>query len=114
MVDKLPVAYKCKKCAKLHFPKHGRCLNCKNREFETVNLPAEGTLVTYTILSAPPAGIDKLRLCLGIIQIGDVKYTGQLDIEPELLKMGMKVRPVWKRIREIKGESVEGFAWVEA
>ncbi len=29
-------AYKCKKCGKLHYPFHDRCLECKGREFEKV------------------------------------------------------------------------------
>ncbi|MFN2109990.1 MAG: zinc ribbon domain-containing protein, partial [Anaerolineae bacterium] len=26
-------AYKCKKCGRIHYPKHERCLDCKQREF---------------------------------------------------------------------------------
>ena len=30
------VAYKCKKCGKIHYPFHDRCLNCRGREFDEV------------------------------------------------------------------------------
>ena len=41
-------AYKCKKCGKLHYPFHDRCLACKGREFETVKPQGNAKLLTFT------------------------------------------------------------------
>ncbi|MFX0149650.1 MAG: Zn-ribbon domain-containing OB-fold protein [Candidatus Hodarchaeota archaeon] len=109
---KIPTGYKCLKCGKLHYPKHARCLSCKNRDFELVELPSEGLLITWTLLKAPPTGIDQSSLYLGIIDLGEVQYTGQLEIEPETLMTGIKVKPLWKKVREIGGKSIYGFVWV--
>jgi uncharacterized OB-fold protein len=111
-VKKIPTGYKCLKCGKLHYPKHARCLNCKHRDFELVELPSEGLLITWTILKAPPTGIDQSSLYLGIIDLGDVQYTGQLEIEPDAIKTGIKVKPLWKKVREISGKPIYGFVWV--
>jgi len=105
------IAYKCTSCGKIHYPKHARCLQCKKREFEEVTAPLEGTLITYTLLKAPPTGIDKHSLILGIIDLGDIRYTGQLEIDPAKIKVGMKVRGNWQKVREIRGKSVNGFVW---
>ncbi|MFW9997508.1 MAG: Zn-ribbon domain-containing OB-fold protein [Candidatus Odinarchaeota archaeon] len=107
------LAYKCKNCGKLHYPRHARCLDCKSREFEEVSVPLEGILVTYTMLKAPPTGIDRFPLYLGIIDLGEVRYTGQLEIESEKIKLGMKVRGKWQKVREINGKSVNGFIWTD-
>jgi uncharacterized OB-fold protein len=74
----------------------------------------EGTLVTYTILKAPPTGIDKFTLYLGIIDLGEIKYTGQLEIEPEKIQLGLKVKGKWQKVREIDGKPVNGFVWYQA
>ena len=113
MSEKTPIGYKCTNCSKIHFPKHGRCLSCKNTEFEQVDVPAEGTLVTYTMLKAPPSGIDKFSLYLGIINLGDVNYTGQIEVDdPSQIKVGMKLNAQWKKVRVIDNKPVFGFVWV--
>ncbi len=111
-LKKVPTGYKCLKCGKLHYPKHARCLSCKHREFESIELPKEGFLVTWTMLKAPPTGIDRSSLYLGIIDLGEVHYTGQLEIDPEIIKTGIKVKPLWKKVREIDGKPFYGFVWV--
>jgi uncharacterized OB-fold protein len=113
-VNKVPIGYKCLNCGKLHFPKHARCLSCKHREFELVDLPNEGSLITWTMLKAPPTGIDHTSLYLGIVDLGEVRYTGQLNVDPESLKTGMKLKPIWKKVRDIDGKPVYGFVWVQS
>ena len=113
MSENVPVGFKCSKCGKVHYPKHGRCLNCKNYQFEEINLPSEGSLVTYTILKAPPTGIDKSSLYLGIIDLGEVRYTGQIEVDnPNELQIGMKLIAKWQKIRTIDNKAINGFVWV--
>lgn len=112
MTEKVPFGYECLNCGKVHYPKHGRCLQCKQRDFKKIELPSEGTLVTYTLLKAPPTGIDKSSLLIGIIDLGEVRYTGQLEVEPNNLEIGMKLRAVWKNVRVINNKQVSGFVWI--
>ncbi len=53
------LARKCKKCSHLHLATVYFCQNCGNREFEDVPLEGKGTIVTYTIITVPPAGFEK-------------------------------------------------------
>jgi uncharacterized OB-fold protein len=114
MTEKVPIGYKCMNCEKIHYPRHGRCLNCKHSEFNEIELPSQGTLITYTILKAPPTGIDKFSIILGIIDLGDVRYTGQLEIDSNDLKTGMAVRARWTKVRELDGKVIHGFVWEKA
>lgn len=111
MAEKKPIGYKCLNCEKVHYPKHGRCLQCKHQDFEEVELSSEGSLVTYTILKAPPTGIEKSSLLLGIVDLGEVRYTGQLEVEIDKIQLGMKLKAVWKPVREINGKKISGFVW---
>ena len=113
MGEKVPIGYKCLNCGKVHYPRHGRCLQCKHQDFKKVELPSEGSLITYTILKAPPTGIDKSFLLLGIVDLGEVRYTGQLEVEQDKLELGMKLKAIWKQVREINGKAVSGFVWVQ-
>lgn len=115
MSNKNPIGYKCTNCGKIHYPKHGRCLECKTiGNFEEVELPAEGSLLTFTILKAPPTGIDKHILNLGIIDLGNVRYTGQIEVEPEQLRIGMRLKANWKKIREVNNKPIFGFVWKQS
>jgi uncharacterized OB-fold protein len=106
------VAYKCKACGKVMLPKHTRCLKCKATDFEEVELPQVGTLITYTKLYFPPEGIEMPPLNLGIADFGGVKVLGQLLTDDPAV--GMKFRPVWGKLRKLKGKDVFGFKFEPA
>ncbi len=101
------VAYRCKTCGKVMKPKHDRCLKCKGMEFEEFELPKEGKLVTYTKLYALPVGIEMPPLTLGIAEFGSAKALGQVLTDNP--KIGMKVRPVWGKLRVLNGKEIFGF-----
>ncbi len=53
------LARKCKKCGELHLATVYFCQNCGNKEFENAFLEGKGSIVTYTIITVPPAGFEK-------------------------------------------------------
>lgn len=99
---------RCRYCGKLMYPKHERCLNCKGSEFDEINLGDECNLITYTKLYALPKGIDTLPLTLGIVEFSNkVRAMGQImALNPE---MGMKLHPIWGKLRKIGEKEVYGF-----
>jgi uncharacterized OB-fold protein len=101
------VGYKCKSCSHVMNPKHTRCLKCKATEFEEVELPRKGTLVTYTKLYATPIGIEVPPLTIGIVNFGGVNVLGQIMSEDP--KVGMGLRPVWGKLRVMQGKEIFGF-----
>jgi len=61
-------AYKCKKCGKIHYPYHDRCLVCKNCEFELLKPEGNARLLAYTAIFNLPWGFDQRYLIIGIAE----------------------------------------------
>ncbi len=102
------VGFKCKSCSRVMYPKHDRCLSCKGTEFEEVELGDEAKLITYTKLYAIPEGIEMPPLTLGIVDFGNnVRALGQITTDEP--KIGMRLRPVWGKLRKIGGKEIFGF-----
>ena len=53
------LARKCTKCGYLHLATTYFCQNCGNKGFEDVPIEGKGIVVTYTIITVPPAGYEK-------------------------------------------------------
>jgi scaffold protein (connect acetoacetyl-CoA thiolase and HMG-CoA synthase) len=105
------VAYKCKKCGKLHYPFHDRCLNCKNREFETVKPQGKAKLLTWTRIFNLPWGFDQRYLTIGVVEFENgIKAMGQINVDESFdLRDGMTLQPEWGPIRVQYGEKVYGL-----
>ena len=52
------LARKCTKCDELHLATVYFCSKCGSKEFEDSILKGTGKVVTYTIMTVPPAGFD--------------------------------------------------------
>lgn len=50
---------KCSKCGRLHLSTVYFCSKCSSRDFENHVLDGLGKIVTYTIITVPPAGFEK-------------------------------------------------------
>ncbi|OGO67228.1 MAG: hypothetical protein A2Z37_00055 [Chloroflexi bacterium RBG_19FT_COMBO_62_14] len=106
-------AYKCKKCGKIHYPFHDRCLKCKAREFESIHPAGRAKLLTFTQIFNLPWGFDERFLIIGIGEFENgVKAMGQIKAEDIAgLKLGMKMTPTWAPVRKVQGESVHGLVF---
>lgn len=104
-------AYKCKKCGKLHYPYHDRCLECRGRDFEKVKPQGKARLLTFTSIFNLPWGFDQRYLILGVAEFENkVKAMGQIKVESvDQLMIGMQVKPVWEPVRVQYGEDVYGL-----
>src|SRR5512133_57848 len=104
-------AYKCKKCGKLHYPYHDRCLECRGREFEKVKPQGNARLLTYTSIFNLPWGFDQRYLVIGVAEVDNkVKAMGQIKVDSvDQIKVGMKVKPTWEPVRTKNKEDVYGL-----
>ncbi len=104
-------AYKCKKCGRVHYPKHERCLSCKHREFEEIKPEGKATLLTFTQIFNLPWGFDERFLIIGIAQFENgVKAMGQIKAEDAAdLQVGMTVQAGWEPVRYVYDEPVYGL-----
>ena len=106
------VAYKCKKCGKLHYPFHDRCLACRNREFEEVKPQGKAKLLTWTRIYNLPWGFDQRYLTIGVVEFENgVKAMGQIQADESYdLKIGQMLEPAWETVRVQYGENVYGLS----
>jgi uncharacterized protein len=105
------VAFRCKKCGKLHYPFHDRCLACRGREFETVKPLGAAKLLTFTRIYNLPWGFDQRYLTIGVVEFENgVRAMGQIPVDESVeLKPGMIMQPGWEPVRVQYGENVYGL-----
>lgn len=111
-MKEIPITgYRCKKCGKLHYPFHDRCLECKGRDFEKVPIQGNAKLLTYTAIFNLPWGFDQRFLIIGVAEFASgIRAMGQINAESvDELKMGMEVAADWEPVREQYGEHVYGL-----
>jgi len=82
----------CKKCGKVHLPPRPLCDQCLSKEFQWVELPQKGKLLTYTVIHVAPTQFQEMTpYIVGIVQIEKgVKIPGMIrGVAPEQVKIGM-------------------------
>ena len=86
---------KCRKCGKIHLPPRPLCDKCLSTEFEWVELPKTGRLLTYTIIHvAPPQFQNMTPYAVGIVQLENgVKIPGMIkDVPLDKIRVGMSLK----------------------
>ena len=91
------LARKCTKCDDLHLATVYFCSKCGSKEFEDSILKGTGKVVTYTIMTVPPAGFeDYTPYAWVVMELDDsgIRISGFLpNIEkPENLPIGTAVK----------------------
>jgi len=106
-------AYKCKKCGRIHFPFHDRCLDCMARDFEEIKPEGPAKLLAFTEIYNLPWGFDVRTLKIGVVEFANkVKAMGQIDVdEMSDLKTGMKLTAYWEPVRKKADEDVFGLVF---
>ena len=85
---------KCKSCGKVHLPPRPLCDKCLSNEFQWIEIPRKGRLLTYTIIHVPPPQFMEMApYAVGIIQLDDgLKIPGLIrEIDSEQIKIGMEM-----------------------
>jgi len=112
MKKEIPItAFKCRKCGKIHYPFHDRCLACRGREFEQIKPEGDVRLLSYTAIFNLPWGFDQRFLVIGVAEFENkVKAMGQINVvSVDQLKTGMKMKAGWEPVRVQYGEDVYGL-----
>ena len=102
----------CRKCRRVLVPPRMFCEHCYGPTDEWVELPDTGTVQTFSISRLDPDArrITKKKdyILIGVISIdgasekhGFIHYFGEMKHEE--LKIGMKVKAVWKPAKEREG-----------
>lgn len=97
---------KCRKCGKIHLPPRPMCDKCLSTEFEWVEMPQKGKLLTYTVIHvAPPQFQNMAPYAVGIIQLENgVKLPGIIKGAPlDKIRIGMSLMVEFEEAPQIQG-----------
>lgn len=88
------VAKQCTACGARFFDRRNACASCGGTSFTDYDVPTEGELRTYTIVSFAAPGIP-VPFVAGVVDCGGTSVRANVvNVEPtpEHVKLGMKVR----------------------
>jgi uncharacterized protein len=88
------VANECSKCGARFFDRRNACASCFGTEFRIVDIPNEGELRAFTIVSQAAPGV-KVPFVAGVVDCGGTSVRGNvINTEPdaEHVTLGMAVR----------------------
>lgn len=95
-------AGKCTACGEVHFPPRAVCRKCGGREFETVQLPRRGKVVTHTTIWIPPAQFEAQKpYVVAIVELENgTRLTCMVtEAPPDEVKIGTEVELVFRRLQ---------------
>jgi uncharacterized OB-fold protein len=96
-------AGKCTGCGEVSFPPRSICPGCSSKNFETVKLSEEGTIVTFTVIRVASEKFAKQTpFVVGIVELADgVRITTQIaDVDVDSISIGQPVRMIFRNIQE--------------
>jgi len=86
---------KCRKCGKVHLPPRPMCDNCLSKDFDWINLPDKGKLLTYTIIHIAPTQFQAIApYAMGIVELGEgLKLPGMIQgTTLDKIRVGMDLK----------------------
>ena len=89
------VGGKCKKCGKIHLLPRPLCDNCFSKEFEWIELPQNGKLLTYTVIHVAPTQFQGMApYAVGIVQLENgLKIPGMIkDVALDQIEIGLSLK----------------------
>lgn len=110
------VGIKCPKCGKVTCPPRKTCGDCFVECTEMVDLPETGVLKNFTygpwkITERKPRKLKKDNIC-GLVQLDGASGAMLIpivNVEPDQLKEGMKVKVVWNKKLKGHPDDIKGF-----
>ena len=88
------VAKECTSCGARFFDRRNACASCSGTAFKDVDVPTEGELKAYTIVSFAAPGVP-VPFVAGLIDCGGTSVRANVintEPDPEHVKLGMKVK----------------------
>jgi uncharacterized OB-fold protein len=103
---KIPQRYnligtQCTNCGRYFFPPRTFCPDCRRAgRIADYKFAGNGTVITCTVIRTASEQFEQMTpYALAIIQLDEgPRLTGQVIGNPEEVRIGMKVRPVFRRI----------------
>lgn len=88
------VANECTSCGARYFDRRNACAGCFNTEFTSVDIPTEGVLRSFSIITFAAPGVE-VPFVAAVIDCGGTSVRANIincPPDPEHVSLGMKVR----------------------
>lgn len=88
------VANECTSCGEKFFDRRNACANCFGTAFKQVDIPTEGTLTSFTIVTFAAPGVP-VPYVAGIVDCDGTDVRSNIvnvEADPEHVKLGMPVK----------------------
>ena len=88
------VAHECTSCGARYFDRRNACAGCSGTEFRNVDVPTDGELRAYTIVSMAAPGIP-VPFVAGVVDCDGTSVRANIvntPPDPDHVTLGMKVR----------------------
>ena len=88
------VANECTKCKARFFDRRNACASCFGTEFKRVDIPTEGEVRSFTIVTFASPGVP-VPFVASIVDCGGTSVRGNIincEPTPDSVRLGMKVR----------------------
>ena len=93
----------CSECDEYYYPPRNMCPTCRrDGNLESYKFDGDGEIVTYTIIYTAAEGFEhQTPYVLAIVKLDEgPSLTSQIVAEPEEMKIGMRVKPVFRKLGE--------------
>jgi len=108
------VAHECTECGARYFDRRNACASCEGESFREVDVPTEGELRAFTIVSFAAPGVP-VPFVAGTIDCGGTTVRGNVvntAPDAEHVQLGMKVRLTTVPVgSDSEGTEAVGFAF---
>jgi len=96
------IATKCLDCGYVSYPPKAACPKCSSRKVERVKLNDVGKVVSYTVITVPIEGFEKLSpFIIALVDVGGAKILTQLtNVSADEVRIGMEVEATVRRTAE--------------
>ncbi|MDP3742432.1 MAG: Zn-ribbon domain-containing OB-fold protein [Candidatus Micrarchaeota archaeon] len=105
----------CEVCKESFFPKRTICPNCRRKgKLVDAKMPHTGKIYSYSLVYSAPAGFEyEVPYFVAIIELDNkVKIFSQVvDSEVDKVKIGAKVKAVFRRVQAGKEEDVIAYGY---
>jgi uncharacterized OB-fold protein len=108
------IAHECTQCSARFFDRSNACASCFGTDFETVDVPTEGTVRSFTIVTFAPPGVP-VPFVAGVVDAGGTSVrTNIINVEADdqHVRLGMKVRlATYSLGTDVDGTEAIGFGY---
>ena len=88
------VAHECASCGAKYFDRRNACANCEGTEFKPFDVPTEGEVRAFTIVSMAAPGVQ-VPFVAAVVDCDGTSVRGNVintEPDPEHVSLGMKVK----------------------